>query len=96
MQRLHCKILLENCPLISKAINNFSSSLFDNWFTFASEIHRYDTSSSAKGLLKIPTINTKGRNCGKYSVKTSSHTLDYSYTLGLLLLLHTLFINTKF
>ena len=94
--RLHCKILLENCPLISKAINNFSSSLFDNWFTFASEIHRYETSSSAKGLLKIPTISTKGY--GKYSVKTSSHTLDYSYTLekGLLLLLHTFFINTKF
>ena len=63
------KILLENCLLISKAINNFLPSLFNDWLTVASETHRYETSSSTKGLLKIPTMNTK--SYGKYSVKTS-------------------------
>ena len=58
--------------MISKAINSFLPSLFNDWFTFASETHRYETSSSTMGLLKIPTINTK--NYGKYSVKTSSIT----------------------
>ena len=66
------KIFLENCLVISKAINNFLPSLFDDWFTFASETHCYETSSSTKDLLKIPTINTK--SYGKYSVKTSSIT----------------------
>ena len=67
--KLPDKIFLENCLLISKAINNFLPSLFNDWFTFASETHRYETSSSTKGLLKIPTMNTK--SYGKYSVKTS-------------------------
>ena len=31
------KIFLENCLLISEATNNFLPSLFDDWFTFASE-----------------------------------------------------------
>ena len=54
--------------MISKAINNLLS-LFNDLFTFASETHRYATSSSTKALLKIPKINTK--DYGKYSVKTS-------------------------
>ena len=54
--------------MISKAINNLLS-LFNDLFTFASETHRYETSSSTKALLKIPKINTK--DYGKYSVKTS-------------------------
>ena len=54
--------------MISKAINNLLS-LFNDLFTFASETHRYDTSSSTKALLKILKINTK--SYGKYSVKTS-------------------------
>ena len=66
------KIFLENYLLISKAINSLLPSLFNDWFTFASEAHRYETSSSIMGLLKIPTINTK--SYGKYPVKTSSIT----------------------
>ena len=61
---------LENCLLISKVINNFSLSLFNGWFTFASETKRYKRSSSTKGLLKIHTINTKSYD--KYSVKINS------------------------
>ena len=70
--KLPDKIFLENCLLISKAINNFLPSLFNDWFTFASETHRYETSSSTMGLSKIPTINIK--SYGKYSAKTSSIT----------------------
>ena len=70
--KLPGKIFLENCLLISKAINNILPSLFNDWFTFSSETQRYETSSSTMGLLKTPTINTK--NYDKYSVKTSSIT----------------------
>ena len=70
--KLPNKIFLENCLLINKAINNFSPFLFDDWFTFASEVHRIETSSSTKGLLKIPIVNAK--SYGKFSVKTSSVT----------------------
>ena len=73
--KLPDKILLENCLLISKAINNFLPSPFNDWFTYASETHHCETSST-KSLLKIPTINTKSYS--KYSVKTSSVTKDRS------------------
>ena len=39
--KLPDKIFLEKYLLISKAINNFLPSLFNDWFTFASETHRY-------------------------------------------------------
>lgn len=55
------KIILKCYVLITKAITNFSLFLFNNWFTFLSEIHQCDTSSSAKGLLKTPIINTKNK-----------------------------------
>ena len=66
------KLFFENHILISKAVNNFLPSLFSDWFTFTSETHYYETSSSTIGLLKIPTISTKSYS--KYSVKTSSST----------------------
>ena len=70
--KLPDKLFFENHILISKAVNNFLPSLFSDWFTFTSETHYYETSSSTIGLLKIPTISTK--SYGKYSVKTSSIT----------------------
>ena len=73
---LPSKIFLENCLLISKAINNFLPSLFDGWFKFASETHLCETHTSNKGLLKISTLNTK--RYGKYSVKTSFFRLVFS------------------
>ena len=57
--KLPDKIILENYLLMRKAINKFLLSLFSNWFTFSYERHQYETSSSAKGLLKISIINTK-------------------------------------
>ena len=44
--KLPGETFLENCILISKAMNNFLPSLFNDCFTFASETHWYDTSSS--------------------------------------------------
>ena len=70
--KLPDKIFLENYLLITKAINNILPSIFNNWFTFTTETHRYETSSSTNGLLKIPNINTTSYD--KYSGKTSSIT----------------------
>ena len=42
--KLPDKIFVENCLLISKAINNFLPSLFVDWFTFVN----WFPSSSAK------------------------------------------------
>ena len=61
---------LENCLLICKVLNNFSLSLLNDWFSFASETNHYKRSFSTKGFLKIHTINTK--SYGKYSVKINS------------------------
>ena len=60
------KIFLGNCLLIREATNNFLWFMLDDWFAFASEAYRYETSSSTKGLYKINT-----QSYGKYSAKTS-------------------------
>ena len=65
--RLLDKSFLENCLLISTAIKNILSSLFDDSFTFVTEIHHHETSFSTNGLSKISIINTTSY-C-KYSVK---------------------------
>ena len=52
---------MENCLFISKSINFNPPSIFKHWFTFSSDSHIYETSSSSKGLLKVKTVNTKKR-----------------------------------
>ena len=47
--KLHDKIIIENCHFISKSINFDLPSIFNNWFTFSSDFHRYKTSCSLKG-----------------------------------------------
>ena len=41
------KVHLENVLLISKFINSLLPPVFNNWFTFCSNIHNYETTSSA-------------------------------------------------
>ena len=41
------KINLENILFISKSINNLLPSLFNNWFVFSSDTHKYNTSWSS-------------------------------------------------
>ena len=48
------KICLENILFVSKSLNNLSPSIFNTWFSFSSDQHNYETSSSAQGnLIKI-------------------------------------------
>ena len=39
--KLHDKVIIENCLFISKSINFDIPSIFNNWFTFSSDSHRY-------------------------------------------------------
>ena len=55
----HDKIIIENGLFISKSINFNLPSIFNNWFTFSSDSHRYKTSCSLKGFLKVNIANTK-------------------------------------
>ena len=48
------KIRLENILFVSKSLNNLSPSFFNTWFSFFSDQHNYETSSSTQGnLMKI-------------------------------------------
>ena len=52
------KVLLENVLLISKFINSLLPPVFNNWFTFCSNIHNYETTSSASYKLFKPSFRT--------------------------------------
>ena len=48
------KICLENILFVSKSLNNSSPSIFNTWFSFFSNQHNYETSSSIQGnLMKL-------------------------------------------
>ena len=46
------KICLENILFISKSLSNLSPSVFNTWFSFSSDQHNHETSSSTQGNLK--------------------------------------------
>ena len=50
---------MENCLFISKSVNFNLPSIFNHWFTFSSDSHNYETSSSSKGFLKVKAVNKK-------------------------------------
>ena len=60
------KISLENILFISKSLNNLSSSVFNTWFSFSSDQHNYETSSSTQGNL-IKCFH-KTKRYEKYSI----------------------------
>ena len=63
------KICLENILFISKSLNNLSPSVFNTWFSFSSDQHNYETSSSTQGnLIKL---FYKTNRYGKYSITVS-------------------------
>ena len=64
------KICLENILFISKSLNNLSPSVFNKWFTFSTDQHNYETSSSTHGNLINFLYKTK--RYGKYSVTESA------------------------
>ena len=68
--KLQDKICLENILFVSKPLNNSSPSVFNAWFTFSSDQHNYETSSSKQGNLIKLFFRTK--RYGKYSITVSA------------------------
>ena len=64
------KICLKNILFVSKSLNNLSPSVFNTWFSFSSDQHNYETSSSTQGnLIKL---FYKTNRYGKYSITVSA------------------------
>ena len=40
-------------------MNNQLPEIFNNWFVFSSDTHRYETSRSEKGMLKVKSFKAK-------------------------------------
>ena len=68
--KLQDEIGLENILFVSKSLNNLSPSAFNKCFSFSSDQHNYETSSSTRGKLIRPFYKTN-RN-GKYSILVSA------------------------
>ena len=64
------KICLENILFVSKSLNNLSPSTFNTWFSFSSDQHNYETSSSTQGNLM--KLFYKTNRYGKYSITISA------------------------
>ena len=64
------KICLENILFVSKSLNNLSPSIFNTWFSFSSDQHNYETSSSTQGNLM--KLFYKTNRYGKYSITISA------------------------
>ena len=60
------KICLENILFISKSLNNLSPSVFNTWFSFSSDQHNYETSSSTQG--NLINLFYKTNRYGKYPI----------------------------
>ena len=70
------KIALENILFISKSVNRQVPSIFNDWFTFARNLHRYETCWSATNHHDIPTCRTQ--KYGYFSIKASAiHSWNY-------------------
>ena len=96
------KICLENILFPGKSLNDLSSSVFNTWFSFSSDQHNYETSSSTKGnLLKL---FYKTNRYGKYSITFSAvelrnkiqkqvykYTLDNIFKLSLIIVVAVVF-----
>ena len=63
-------ICLENILFTSKTLNNLSLSVFNTWFSFSSDQHNYETSSSTQGNLM--KLIYKINRYGKYSIAVSA------------------------
>ena len=64
------KICLENILFANKSLNNARLSVFSTWFSFSSDQHDYETSSSTQG--NLTKLFYKGNLYGKYSITVSA------------------------
>ena len=55
---------------MSKSLNNLTPSVFSTWFSFSSDHHNYETSSSTLGNLTKPFYKTN--IYGNYSITVSA------------------------
>ena len=76
--KLPDKISMEHCLFVSKSLNNQLPEMFNNWFVFYSDTHRYETSCSEKGMLKEKSFSTKshGKEAIIYSVINTWNSLQ--------------------
>ena len=63
------KICLENVLFVSKSLKNLTPSVFSTWFSFSSDQHNYETSSSTQG--NLTKLFYKTNRYGKYSITVS-------------------------
>ena len=70
------KINLENILFISKSINNLLPSLFNNWFVFSSDTHKYNTSWSSNDKLIISAIESWNNSENNLKTKNLFKTSD--------------------
>ena len=71
------KITLENIIFISKSINRQAPFIFNDWFTYSRNLHRYETCWLATNHLDIPTFWTQ--KYGHFSIKASAiHSWNYT------------------
>ena len=63
------KIKFENILFVSKSLNNLSPRIFNVWFSYTSDQHKYETPSSTQGNLM--KLFYKTNRCGKYSITVS-------------------------
>ena len=75
------QITLENIFFISKSINRQVPSIFNDWFTFSGNLHRYETCWSATNHLNIPTFQTQ--KYGHFSIRASA-IRSWNYTQDML------------
>ena len=75
------KIKLENILFVSKSINRQVPSIFNDWFTFSGNLHRYETCWSATNHLNIPTFQTQ--KYGHFSIRACA-IRSWNYTQDLL------------
>ena len=70
------KVKIENCLFINKYTNKKVPLIFNNWFTFSSMSHNYQTTFASKGNLEIPSVQTTsyGKNAFVHMLNTFSLT----------------------
>ena len=56
--RLRDKICIQNYLFISKSLHNQLPKIFNDWFVFSSDTHRYEIFSE-KGMLELKSFNTE-------------------------------------
>ena len=64
--KLEDKLLIENILFINKSFNNLLPPIFKRWFNFCSDVHNYQTISSAADKIFKPSYRTD--SYGKNSI----------------------------